>query len=723
MLTWLMLVVCVGVCRGEWPTWGRDNQHGSRSLVRGQPMERVRLNVTVTNCTQVSQHQGVPLVTAANTVIFAVTDVVDNFSFCRNSVLVLRALDPAGNLMWTANTDWIIPPNHVVTANWVPHYQPVLGGAPGPSQRIYYPGPGGTIRWRDNLDQPNPISSGVIYLDSEQDYQVSRLGYHDTHFVNSGLAVQGEGLFYSVRVRPNAAFPLLTQDSMDFIVRVNTTDFTNRKRLASYVGGEAFFNNFPTQFIPAFTKDGSRLYWSVTTSGSFGPARMALLEASDLQLVRSTPILDPRSNSQYAWLLQDSTSSPTVGPDGDVYYGVLGARVNGVSRSIGWMMHWDSQLLAAKTVGGFGWDDTASLVDVASVPLYTGSSSYLLFIKFNDYLGREGGKGLHRLVLLDPNDQTEPDLRGERNPAGQVIQVMRRVQSVLAPTPKEAAQNCNGGCETFQPRYEWCVNMGVYDPYSNSVYANSEDSYHYRWHLPTNELVERVYMTTPQLEAYTPTSIGPDGAVYAINKGRLFVFEAAPNTVGTRTEATTEATRVATTEATTTPAVARECISHQVEVGDNFFRPQLQEVKRGDVVNWVWIGGFHNVIQVPTADECFPPAEYGGFNSGVPVSSFGNNFSINVTQSVGSPLYYMCQPHCLSGMNGRLDVTGACCGRAFGDCNYDGKVNLNDIVVIISNWGDCPTINNECVGADFNCDGRIDLQDIVVVINTWTGTR
>ena len=107
-----------------------------------------------------SQHQGVPLVTAANTVIFAVTDVVDNFSFCRNSVLVLRALDPAGNLMWTANTDWIIPPNHVVTANWVPHYQPVLGGAPGPSQRIYYPGPGGTIRWRDNLDQPNPISSG-----------------------------------------------------------------------------------------------------------------------------------------------------------------------------------------------------------------------------------------------------------------------------------------------------------------------------------------------------------------------------------------------------------------------------------------------------------------------------------------------------------------------------------------------------------------------------------
>jgi hypothetical protein len=51
---------------------------------------------------------------------------------------------------------------------------------------------------------------------------------------------------------------------------------------------------------------------------------------------------------------------------------------------------------------------------------------------------------------------------------------------------------------------------------------NSEDGYLYRWHLPSNTLAERIRMNNGYAQAYTPTAIGPDGRVYAVNNARLF---------------------------------------------------------------------------------------------------------------------------------------------------------------------------------------------------------
>jgi hypothetical protein len=44
----------------------------------------------------------------------------------------------------------------------------------------------------------------------------------------------------------------------------------------------------------------------------------------------------------------------------------------------------------------------------------------------------------------------------------------------------------------------------------------------YRWHLPTNSFTQRIRLTAGLGEAYTPTAIGADGAVYAINDSTLF---------------------------------------------------------------------------------------------------------------------------------------------------------------------------------------------------------
>ena len=52
--------------------------------------------------------------------------------------------------------------------------------------------------------------------------------------------------------------------------------------------------------------------------------------------------------------------------------------------------------------GGFGWDDTPSIVPAAMVPSYAGTSSYLLMTKYNNYRGVGTGDGINRLAVIDP---------------------------------------------------------------------------------------------------------------------------------------------------------------------------------------------------------------------------------------------------------------------------------------------------------------------------------
>jgi hypothetical protein len=69
---------------------------------------------------------------------------------------------------------------------------------------------------------------------------------------------------------------------------------------------------------------------------------------------------------------------------------------------------------------------------------------------------------------------------------------------------------------------EWCINTAVVDPATKSILANSEDGKLYRWDLTSNTLTESVTLTAGIGEAYTPTIMGADGTVYAINNAILF---------------------------------------------------------------------------------------------------------------------------------------------------------------------------------------------------------
>ena len=107
--------------------------------------------------------------------------------------------------------------------------------------------------------------------------------------------------------------------------------------------------------------------------------------------------------------------------------------------------------------------------------------------------------------MLDPNaTQIDPiSLRP----------VMQEVLSILGPTFESGSSG---------PVKEWCINTAAVDPLTFSVIVNSEDGYLYRWDLRTNTFTQRIQLTSGIAESYTPTAIGADGAVYAVNNAVIF---------------------------------------------------------------------------------------------------------------------------------------------------------------------------------------------------------
>ena len=167
----------------------------------------------------------------------------------------------------------------------------------------------------------------------------------------------------------------------------------------------------------------------------------------------------------------------------------------------------DPSRLAFITQTTLSVDDTASIVPRSMVPSYTGNSTYLITTKYNNY-GRVGsGDSMNRVAVLDPNAVQADFISG--NP------VMKEVLTILGPTPDP---DFPGGF------IEWCINTAAVDPFTQSILINSEDGYMYRWSLATNTLSERIRLTSGLGESYTPTAVGPDGKVYAINNGILFAL-------------------------------------------------------------------------------------------------------------------------------------------------------------------------------------------------------
>jgi hypothetical protein len=482
-----------GVAGPAWWGFGRDAQHSALGAVATQKLNRIAWSTPLDLAPPYRSdgallaHYGSPVVTSFNTVIVPVkTGAVNGFRFEARSGV-------NGGLIWSANSDYLLPPH-----NWVPSYGMALSSA----NRLYAPGSGGRLLVRDNADSATGSVTALTFYGSAA-YAANPAAFDSTVFINTPLTVDSAGnIFFGVLV--TGANPA---NLTSCIVRISAAGVATVQPVA-VTTGDAAIVKVAMNSAPALSPDLGTLYVAVNAAPAANTVQrgsLLALDSSTLAVRRSVALLDPASGTA-ARISDDGTASPTIGPDGHVYFGVLEGSF-GSHNGRGWLLHFDAALATSLLPGGFGWDDTASVVPVSMVPSYAGASSYLLMTKYNNYGGLGTGDGLNRVAVIDPNGAQVDPISGRP--------IMREVLTILGPTPE-----AGGGVE------EWCINTAAVDPLTRSVLVNSEDGFLYRWDLPSNSFTEKIRLTSGLAESYTPTAIGADGAVYAVNNAVLFSIAA-----------------------------------------------------------------------------------------------------------------------------------------------------------------------------------------------------
>ncbi len=191
--------------------------------------------------------------------------------------------------------------------------------------------------------------------------------------------------------------------------------------------------------------------------------------------------VDPATNQLPSGRVVDqSSSSPVVAPDGSVLYG----SDTTYNYARGHLFHFSA--------GGdflnsydFGWDTTPAI--------YSHGGTYSVVLKDNhyntgSYCGNES---------FCPANSPGPYL-------------ITQLDSSLKPE------------WSFGGTAEWCINAPAIDV-NGRVYANSEDGHLYVVGQG-GRLSHRLFLNLALGAAYTPLSIGPDGKIYAENDGHLFVI-------------------------------------------------------------------------------------------------------------------------------------------------------------------------------------------------------
>jgi len=476
------------------PGFAGNAQHTAVYQPAARDLNRIRWSTTIDTNPGAFAHYGAPLITASNTVV---VPVKTSAGFQINT---FNGVD--GTAKYTLTTDYILP-----SSSWIPVYQPVLAtGSFG--LRLYYPGAGGTVYSIDNPDSTShgaPVQRAFYGL---ANYQANAASFNSTVFINTPITADSNGnIFFGFRVQGTAPAPLNTTQSG--FARIDASGVANYV-LAANAASDASIRFDSHNSAPALSNDGTTLYVIVKSGSTEYYGYLLGLDAATLATKYKVFLKDPRSgNLNNAGILDVSTASPMVAPDGDVYFGIFSNPDNG---SRGFLLRFSGDLTVEKTPGGFGWDYTPAIVPASMAPLYTGPSTYLIFSKYNNYATGDGN-GVNRIALLDPNaTQIDP------HPSANGLVEMREVLTAIGPTPDDENPSLPNAVR------EWCINTAAVNPATNSIVMPSEDGYIYRWNLATNSLSQAVALSPGIGEPYVPSVIGPDGTVYTLNGGTMFAL-------------------------------------------------------------------------------------------------------------------------------------------------------------------------------------------------------
>ena len=197
--------------------------------------------------------------------------------------------------------------------------------------------------------------------------------------------------------------------------------------------------------------------------------------------------VDPATNESPAGRVIDQTSSsPTVAPDGSILYGSY-SRYN-FARGHLWKYSPTGQLLATFD---FGWDSTPAI--------FPHGNTYSVVIKDNHYDAN-----------CCPGNGAPPPGPFFITQLNHNLKIEWQFQSTTIVQP----DNPNG--------FEWCINAPAIDG-NGVVYANSEDGNVYAINQG-GTLKQKIFLQVAIGAAYTPLSIAADGKLYTENDGFLFVI-------------------------------------------------------------------------------------------------------------------------------------------------------------------------------------------------------
>lgn len=466
--------------------FSRDAQHTAVSAIATPPLNRiiwqtaVDLAPTYASGRFLLTHYGSPIISSNNTVLVPVKTTA------QGAFRVDARSGSNGALLWNAASDYVVPPH-----NWFPSFNLTLTA----NGRVYAPGAGGKLLYRDNVDSAaGTVQTAVFY--GANVYAAAQAELNAAVMISTPITVDtaGNAWFGFFVTAANSA-------GLSSGVARLAADGSGTWQAASALANDVAIDRVAMNSAPALSIDGATLY--VAVSNAAGRGYLLALDSVTLASVARVLLLDPDTGTP-ARVSGDATSSPTIGPDGDVYFGVLEANLPSHNNR-GWLLHFDATLSQTKLPGSFGWDNTPTVVPASAVPSYAGTSTYLLATKYNNYGGAGSGNGQNRMAVLDPSSALVDPISG--------AQVMAEVLTILGPTPDA---NYVGGVR------EWCVNTGAFDPATRSMLINNEDGYLYRWDLSTNQLSQRIRFNNGLGQSYTPTAVGPDGMIYAINNAVLF---------------------------------------------------------------------------------------------------------------------------------------------------------------------------------------------------------
>jgi hypothetical protein len=182
-----------------WRDYAHDAQHSAVSAVPSVPLAYIYWQTPVDLNPQCSGgelliHYGSPLITSSNTVIVPVkTGAAGGFR------IEARA-GTNGALKWMQSTDYVLPPH-----GWTPSFSGTLTL----SNRLYFPGGGGTVYYCDSPDTNGSPVIGQIAFYGLTNYLANTNAYLGSVFIDTPITSdQNRTIFFGSRAESPALIPM-----------------------------------------------------------------------------------------------------------------------------------------------------------------------------------------------------------------------------------------------------------------------------------------------------------------------------------------------------------------------------------------------------------------------------------------------------------------------------------------------------------------------------------